>query len=861
MKRPWSASSSGLTTAESGQGACAPEEGHAGLLARYAALETLYRAVFDHAAEPMYLIDGDGCVADVNSVALRRMGYQREALLGQPFALLLDSSVYPLVGQRLRAVRARGRMVFESCHITRTGERVYVEVTDTLLKLGNEEYLLCVARDISERRIADEAMSHRLRLERLVSEMTTLHANVAPQNVDAVIDDTLQAIGGFLDVDRSYLFQLRENGLMDNTHEWCADGIQCYRSELQGIEKATIPWWMEQIERSESVIINDVDELPLEAAFEQAILREQGIVAVVGVPLLYGKQVRGFLGLDLCRPGRLWSDEDLTLLETLVNSIGHMLEGVASLRKLQSEQQRMVDIINALNIHIAVVDGEGCITHVNDAWRETLHEAHCVSGCVGGMAAEGAECALHDLSDEASKGIALVLGGATGYFQMEYRITGSERSFLLQVTPLGSDIQGAVIARTEITRLRQAERNLAQSEGLYRSLLQNMQEGLVLLDGGGVIRHVNQRFAHMLGYAVGELQGRAAVELAASGNGPVLESLLHAQGAEGRKAEEVMWHHREGHRVYSLCSPAPMRDAQGGVEGMFMVVTDITERRILQGQLLQAQKLESIGQLAAGIAHEINTPAQYVSNNVAFLRQAVEDVAGVVRQGLEVLRSAGAGQEVALQAREVVESAESVDVEYLLEEMPRALAESEDGIGRISTIVRSVKQFAHPGSEAIALTDINAAIQSTVNVSRNEWKYVAELVTELDPALPPVPCVAGEFNQVVLNLVVNAAHAIEERLGKGGGEKGCITVSTAVKGACAEVRVADTGTGIPEAIQHKIFTPFFTTKEVGRGTGQGLSIARTAVVEKLGGTLTFETSMGVGTTFIITLPLDNGRGA
>jgi signal transduction histidine kinase len=197
---------------------------------------------------------------------------------------------------------------------------------------------------------------------------------------------------------------------------------------------------------------------------------------------------------------------------------------------------------------------------------------------------------------------------------------------------------------------------------------------------------------------------------------------------------------------------------------------------------------------------------------------------------------------------------EAVALDYLAAEIPRAISESLDGVERTAHIVRAMKEFSHPADEKTAV-DLNRAIESTLTVSRNEWKYVAELVTDFDPALPPVPCLPGEFNQVMLNLIVNAAHAIGEVLGERPTAKGKITIRTRCAGAWAEIEVADTGAGIPAPIRHRIFDPFFTTKGVGKGTGQGLSIAHTVVVRKHGGTIDVESEAGKGTSFLLRLPM------
>ncbi len=195
---------------------------------------------------------------------------------------------------------------------------------------------------------------------------------------------------------------------------------------------------------------------------------------------------------------------------------------------------------------------------------------------------------------------------------------------------------------------------------------------------------------------------------------------------------------------------------------------------------------------------------------------------------------------------------ERADVDYLITEIPDAIQPSLKGIERVSQIVRAMKEFSHPGVEEKRPLDLNQAIESTITMARNEWKYVAEIVTDLDPELSSVPCLHSDFNQVILNLIVNAAHAIGDN---GSQDKGTITITTRQAGEWAEVQVADNGTGMPEDIRNKIFDPFFTTKEVGRGTGQGLSIAHSVVVKKHGGTITVDSEVGNGTTFLIRLPM------
>jgi signal transduction histidine kinase len=275
----------------------------------------------------------------------------------------------------------------------------------------------------------------------------------------------------------------------------------------------------------------------------------------------------------------------------------------------------------------------------------------------------------------------------------------------------------------------------------------------------------------------------------------------------------------------------------------------------MEHELRMAQKLESIGQLAAGIAHEINTPTQYVGDNTRFLEESFGDITPIIKQAAILADAVCTGRDASGIATELQEAIQVAGIDYLSEEIPLAIEQSLGGIERVRKIVRAMKEFSHPGVDGMTSLDLNRAIESTIMVATNEWKYVAVVETELDPELPAVSCLPGEISQVILNMIVNASHAIADALPEDSDDKGTITVSTRCDGEFAEFRVQDTGTGITEEARSKIFDSFFTTKEAGKGTGQGLSLAHRVVVKKHGGSIDVETEVGKGTTFIVRLPL------
>ena len=415
---------------------------------------------------------------------------------------------------------------------------------------------------------------------------------------------------------------------------------------------------------------------------------------------------------------------------------------------------------------------------------------------------------------------------------------------------------GMVGVILDITEARQASKLLQQSEKRHRLLVEALNEGLTQVDSQGKLTFVNDRFKEMTGYSREELLGQNVSVLLDEDNQKVLEQQLAKRRAGIKDSYELVWCRKDGGRVPSLVSATPVMDENGGFAGSVGLVTDVSIIKKLEQQLNQAQKLEAIGQLAAGIAHEINTPTQFVSGNMRFLKDAFDDLSSFISTYEEMANEFKDNESYAAHIAKMRDLAEEIDLDFLLEDIPKALKANLDGLDRIAKIVLSMKQFAHPGGSMKEPNDINMAIENTVTVARNEWKYVADVKLGLSDDLPPVPCVLGEINQVVLNLIVNAAQAIADVVEEGVDEKGEIAITTRMLDGEAEITVADTGPGVPEALRGKVFDPFFTTKQPGKGTGQGLAIAYRCIVESHGGSLSVANKPEGGAVFTIRLPLD-----
>jgi PAS domain S-box-containing protein len=522
------------------------------------------------------------------------------------------------------------------------------------------------------------------------------------------------------------------------------------------------------------------------------------------------------------------------------------------LRQATREASRLALVAQHMEDGVVIADTEGRIEWVNDAF--TRLSGYTRTEATGRLRVDllGVESMpAIDLST-------LPIGGSLLLPEFESRTKDGRGCWLRVVLHRVVDDEGIVrlmAVERDITKrhnaeqAQQAAKNRAEALAGELSVEKAVLTGIISLiphliywkDADGRYVGHNAAFLATHGLPPGsDLTGRTDSEIGVADDITLLLSELESRVLVS--GEAIVDHHatvtgpdNSVRAVLMNVLPQPADD--GRVGGVIGIGADVTRISSLERQLNQANRLEAIGQLAAGIAHEINTPIQFVSDNTRFVEQSFSQLLSAVTQ----LRDA------------IADIDPDIDLDFLIDEVPTALTESLEGLGRVAQIVRAMKDFSHPG-HGRGDVDVNRAVESTVQVARNEWKYHAELTLDLGADVGLVPCYEGELKQVILNLIVNSAHAIQAASAGRDGGLGHITVRTARTPDDIRITIADDGIGMDQATQQRIFDPFFTTKEVGKGTGQGLSMAYATIVQKHGGAIHVDSSPGAGAEFIISIP-------
>ncbi|MCC6158885.1 MAG: PAS domain S-box protein [Deltaproteobacteria bacterium] len=605
--------------------------------------------------------------------------------------------------------------------------------------------------------------------------------------------------------------------------------------------------------------IKSVIDLTLQGLLRDAQVALNEMVASSGSPLAGLKKSLSLLLEDLVTS---FSSKESALASVQIS----IMEMEAAQEELSNREARFRTTLISIGDGLISTDAEGRVDFMNpaaeqltgwnmqDAVGRPITDVFDIFNAITGDAVENpTERSLRE-------GVVVDLANHTVLIARD----GTERQIADSCAPIRDEkglIIGSVLVFRDVTEEYRRREQLRESEERYRVLFHNSRDAMMTL------APPSWRFSSGNPAALAMFGATAEIEFTSLGPMEVSPEFQPDGGASSERAQERIG---EALRTGSAFFPWTHRKLDGNVFHTTVLLTksdlngetivqatvrDVTQQQRLEAELHQARKLEAVGQLAAGIAHEINTPAQFVSDSLHFLGDSCRSVHGLLERYREILAPLFSRPGFEPFLKRLRDAEEEADLEYVAENTPAAFARALDGVGRISSIVSAMKEFAHPDQREKSPADLNRALQATLTIARNEYKYVADVETDFGE-LPSVLCHAGDLNQVFLNLFINAAHAIAGVVGDSG-DRGCIHVRTRCDdGRVVRIDIRDTGCGIPDGVRARIFEPFFTTKEVGRGSGQGLAIARNIVESKHRGSLTFRSECGRGTTFTVQLPVD-----
>jgi len=668
------------------------------------------------------------------------------------------------------------------------------------------------------------------------------------------ISDALQRVCELVTKRQSYhsILIIRSSERSDPKHDFYTSGFTPAerKSLAELLQAGKLPGCMDKACQEERVTITSENE---ELCNSCPLQETHGNNVALAAPLIFQKKLYGCILVTLKVRFRL-TDIELSFFHELVFDIAHALGSSALKEKQRELEQNLQTILNSARDAIIITDQKGKITYANQSAKKLFGFE------VEELLTKGAEDLFPDLkSSRITKRLKRHISQKTSTWdqvlQTEIR---HKRGWKIPVEVGVSQVKlhGGWHFVGIIRDLRSRRRQERELRRLAAAVEQSA-EAVLITDPEGRIQYANPAFEKITGYHLAEIKGQNPRFLKSGRQEKDFYRKLWETLLAGKVWQGHFVNRRKDGTLYEEESTiTPVFNERGRIQNFVALKRDITNQVRMQRQLQQSQKLKAIGQLAAGIAHEINTPTQYIGDNLAFISNGFKDLLQLLQLYKEI-EPALIELGLADKLEELKTVKEEIDLDYLLEELPQAVSQSREGVKRITEIVQALRAFSHPGEEHKKATDINRALQTTITVARNEWKYVADVHFLPNPNLPLVYCYPGEINQVFLNLIINAAQAIKQKIGNRPGDKGEITITTETHNHSVLITISDTGTGIPEEIRDQIFDMFFTTKEVGQGTGQGLALAHATIVDRHRGKIWFESEPGEGTTFFIELPISD----
>jgi PAS domain S-box-containing protein len=788
------------------------------------------------------VLDESGRIRLSNSALERLFLYSHDELKGASLEDLLVPE--DLVAEASRYTKAC--LGGESVHFTthrrrRDGTLLDVEVHGVPLAIpGKSPEVLGLYHDITKRRQIEAEMEERHRLAALTAEVGL--ALTGAQNLERSLRACAQVLIRHMQVACARIWTIPSQGgtaeLQASAGTLAHMGADDARlREAFGIERIAVTG------QPQFINLNGDESWLGDPEWAD----QQQLAAFAACPLKVGEQVLGVAAVFASKP---FTDAARQAFAAIAHSIAQFVERKRAENSLRESEDRFRTAFEDAPYGMCMVGLDGRFLHTNAALCQMLgfSQPELLSGAWQQITHPDDLERSHQAQIQFSRGEVRTVDMEKRYLRKNGEVLWA-RVRILAVQDGGGRLSHFITQIEDVTLRKLAEDRLRASEERYRELFENASDLVFTLDLDLRISSVNRLAEQTIGYARDEATRMNLCDWIDPGSRESSRATLaRVVSGEPPAKFEIDILTKERRRVTLEVSPRLIcRD--GVAVGIQAIARDITGRDLAEMELRQAQKLESVGRLASGIAHEINTPMQFVGDNVRFLQDSFQEFQALLDNLREFCKRSGPAFAAELERLE-----QQRDTAYLVREIPEALGQTQEGVERVVTIVRAMKEFAHPESRGHVRVDLNKALLNTLTVARNELKYVADIETDFGD-LPMVVCSVSDLNQVFLNLFVNAAHAIGDAF-RNTGERGKICIHTESEGAQVLITIADNGGGIPESIRERIFDPFFTTKEVGRGTGQGLAIAR-AVVERHKGTLTFQSEVGLGTTFFLRLPIES----
>lgn len=807
-----------------------------------------YRDLFKNAPSMIVQLDSAGKIIFFNEFAQSFLGYSESEILGKDAVGILfpesDGPISSLIA------RMENSLDFgETYHINeietfrRNGERVWISWRNQLLRSPQGEVtgMLCLGTDITALKQTSQELQYRLDFENLIATLSTHFINLPWDEIDTGINYALEAIGKFSQVDRTYIFKYyHQNTVMHNTHEWCAEGIESYRETLQNVPLNTLPWFNEVIQKTEVFYVPRVKDLDETVALEKELFESQQIQSLICVPMVSGGERVGFVGFDSVKTEKTWSTDSITLLKTIGNIFVNALErqqGELALQSAHAElEKRVEDRTAQLQQTLAQLQTEMRDRLLIEA---QLQERIQFENLISTLSSQFINIPASELDTAINQALASI-----GLFSQV------DRSYIFQLAEEGTIMNNthewcAFGIQPEIENLQ----NIPVNElPWFWEIIQKLEVLYVphIYDLPPVAQLEQQHFQSQ------GIQSLICVPMVLGGR------LLGFMGFDAVRTEKIWadeiikllklvgeiivnaWDRQQAEQVIR-------ESAAREREKAFQLQQTLEQLQYTQAQLIQSEKMSSLGQMVAGIAHEINNPVTFISGNLAHLYEYIQDFISLIKLYQ---------QEYPQPSSVIQEKIKAVELEFIQKDSWKILKSIKTGSDRIQKIVLSLKNFSRLNEAEMKWVDLHEGLESTLAILRNrlmgQGKRAPIQVIQSWEDLPLIECYPGQLNQVFLNVLNNAIDALEssKTVPK------TIRISTELLASNrVGIEISDNGIGIDPEIKERIFDPFFTTKAVGSGTGLGLSVAYQIIVDRHHGAIACHSQPGEGTTFAIAIPL------